>query len=305
MDIEPGTIGWLGTGRMGLIMAGRLIDAGYELAVWNRSASKAQGLVDRGATIVPSIVDLAKCEIVFVIVSTPSALMDVMLGDDGLLSARDVPSIVVDCSTVDAGTSAQVRRRAEELGVASLAAPISGNPRQVAAGESVFAVSGARNAFDRVSAHLHAIAREAIWVGSEEESRLVKLCHNLYLGVMVQALSEVTTLAEKSGIPRSAFLEYLGSTVLGSYWVRERTPDMLSLDWTPTFTMELLRKDFDLGLAAAREAEVPMILSASVIQLIQAAIGLGYRDRDFLALFEIEARAAGMDIQPEAERGDT
>ena len=163
----------------------------------------------------------------------------------------------------------------------------------------MFAVSGDRAAYDRVSDHLHVIAREAIWVGAEEESRLVKLCHNLYLGVMVQALSEVTTLAEKSGISRAAFLEYLGSTVLGSYWVRERTPDMLSLDWTPTFTMELLRKDFDLGLATAREAEVPMILSATVSQLIQAAIGLGYRDRDFLSLFEIEARSAGMDIQPE------
>ena len=305
MAIEPGTIGWLGTGRMGEIMAGRLIDAGHALAIWNRTASKAEGLVDRGATIVSSIQDLSECEIVFVIVSTPSVLLKVMLGDDGLLTGPNQPSIVVDCSTVDAGTSAEVRRRAEELGVASLAAPISGNPRQVAAGEAVFAVSGAREAFDRVSAHLHAIAREAIWVGHEEESRLVKLCHNLYLGVMVQALSEVTTLAEKSGISRAAFLEYLGSTVLGSYWVRERTPDMLSLDWTPTFTMELLRKDFDLGLATARQAEVPMILSATVIQLIQSAIGLGYRDRDFLSLFEIEARSAGMDIQPETERGDT
>lgn len=299
MEANPNTIGWLGTGRMGEIMAGRLMDAGYDLAVWNRTESKARGLAERGAAIVPSIADLARCDIVFVIVSTPAVLLEVMLGADGLLAADNRPSIIVDCSTVDAGTSAEVRSRAAELGVDCLAAPISGNPRQVAAGESVFAVSGARAAYDRVSGHLHAIAREAIWVGAEEESRLVKLCHNLYLGVMVQALSEVTTLAEKSGISRAAFLEYLGSTVLGSYWVRERTPDMLSLDWTPTFTMELLRKDFDLGLATAREAEVPMILSATVIQLIQAAIGLGYRDMDFLSLFEIEARSAGMDIQPE------
>jgi 3-hydroxyisobutyrate dehydrogenase-like beta-hydroxyacid dehydrogenase len=303
MDIGSSTIGWLGTGRMGEIMAGRLIDAGHELAVWNRTPSKAQGLADQGATVVPSIVDLTQCDVVFVIVSTPSVLLQVTLGDEGLLSGADLPSIVVDCSTVDSATSADVRKRAVELGVDYLAAPISGNPRHVAEGESVFAVSGERSAFDRVASYLQTIAREAIWVGPEEESRLVKLCHNLYLGVMVQALSEVTTLAEKSGIPRAAFLQYLGSTVLGSYWVRERTPDMLSLDWTPTFTMELLRKDFDLGLGTAREAEVPMILSATVIQLIQAAIGLGYRDRDFLSLFEIEARSAGMDLQPEPQRG--
>jgi len=115
----------------------------------------------------------------------------------------------------------------------------------------------------------------------------------------VQSLSEVTALAEKAGVPRAAFLDFLNSTVLGSDWVRKRTPDLLALDWTPTFTTELLRKDFDLGLAAARQYEVTMPLAGNVFQLLQAAIGRGYRDADFLSLFAVEAASSGMDVQPQ------
>ena len=107
-----------------------------------------------------------------------------------------------------------------------------------------------------------------------------------------------TALAEKAGVPRAAFLDFLNSTVLGSDWVRKRTPDLLALDWTPTFATELLRKDFDLGLAAARQHEVTMPLAGNVFQLLQAAIGRGYRDADFLSLFAVEAASSGMDVQP-------
>jgi len=107
-----------------------------------------------------------------------------------------------------------------------------------------------------------------------------------------------TALAEKAGVPRAAFLDFLNSTVLGSDWVRKRTPDLLALDWTPTFTTELLRKDFDLGLAAARQHEVTMPLAGNMFQLLQAAIGRGYRDADFLSLFAVEAASSGMDVQP-------
>ncbi|WP_453971687.1 NAD-binding protein [Amorphus sp. MBR-141] len=138
-----------------------------------------------------------------------------------------------------------------------------------------------------------------MWVGEAEQARVVKICHNLYLGLIVQSLSEVTVLAEKSGVPRAAFLEFLNSTVLGSDWVRKRTPDMLSLDWTPTFTTELLRKDFTLGLDIALKEEVGMPLAAGVMQLIQAAIGRGHRDDDFLSLFQVQAESAGMTLDPE------
>jgi 3-hydroxyisobutyrate dehydrogenase-like beta-hydroxyacid dehydrogenase len=128
--------------------------------------------------------------------------------------------------------------------------------------------------------------------GDADQSRLVKLCHNLYLGMMAQALVEVTTLAEKGGTGRAAFLEFLNGTVVGSDWVRNRTPALVARDWTPTFTTDLLRKDFDLGLAEARSLEVPMPVGAAVHQLIQAAIGAGWRTEDFLSMYEQQARNA-------------
>ena len=113
--------------------------------------------------------------------------------------------------------------------------------------------------------------------------------------MVVQALVEVTALAEKGGTGRAAFLEFINATVLGSQWTRNRAPDLVARDFTtPTFTTELLRKDFDLGLAAARSLEVPMPAASAVYQLIQSAVGTGLRHADFLALYEQQARIAGL-----------
>ncbi len=293
------TIGWLGTGRMGAAMAGRLLDAGHPVAVWNRTAAKARALAERGATVAGSIAELAGQDIVFVMVSTPRDLEDVVLGADGLLSAARPPAVLVDCSTVSADSSQRVREAVVAAGSQFLAAPVSGNPHVVAEGGAILVASGPRPTYDLVRPYLDAIGKMSVYVGEEEQARLVKLCSNLYLGLIVQSLSEVTTLAEKAGVPRAAFLDFLNSTVLGTDWVRKRTPDLLALDWTPTFTTELLRKDFDLGLAAARQYEVTMPLAGNVFQLLQAAIGRGYRDADFLSLFAVEAASSGMAVRPQ------
>lgn len=287
-------LGWLGTGRMGAAMAGRLIDAGNDVAVWNRTQSKTEPLVAKGATAVNEIVDLGSCDIVFIMVSTPKDLVEVVTGPKGLLGGSEKPSIIVDCSTVSAGTSAEVRRAVVEAGLQFLAAPISGNPHVVEEGGACIVASGPKSTYDAAAPYLEQIAKVAVHAGDEEQSRLVKLCHNLYLGMMVQALVEVTTLAEKGGTSREAFLAFLNGTVLGSDWVRKRTADLVELDWTPTFTTELLRKDFDLGLGAARELEVPMPIGSAVHQLIQSAIGTGLREQDFLALYVQQARGAHM-----------
>jgi 3-hydroxyisobutyrate dehydrogenase-like beta-hydroxyacid dehydrogenase len=295
-------LGWLGTGRMGAALAGRLIDAGEDVTVWNRTAAKAQPLAARGARAVGRITDLGGCDIVFVTVSGPRDLEEVVYGEYGLLSGESKPGIVVDCSTVSDSASASVRAAAQAAGVGFLAAPVSGNPHVVAAGGACIVASGPAESFRLAKPYLDAMAKVAVYAGEAEQSRLVKLCHNLYLGMMVQALVEVTTLAEKGGTDRAAFLEFLGGTVVASEWVRRRTGDLVARDWTPTFTTELLRKDFDLGLEAARSLEVPMPVAASVHQLIQSAIGLGLRNVDFLSLYDQQALGAGLARDPDSER---
>lgn len=290
------TLGWLGTGRMGEAMAGRLVDAGHDVLVWNRTRSKTAGLVERGARAVEEIPELTAAEIVFVMVSSDADLATVLTGPAGLLTAERKPAVVVDCSTVSSEMSAQMRAAAGEVGVEFLAAPVSGNPHVVAEGGSCFVASGPAATFERARPFLETIAKVAVHAGEGEQSRLVKLAHNLYLGMMVQVLVEVTSLAEKGGTDRAAFLEFLNGTVLGSDWVRKRTKDLVELDWEPTFTTELLRKDFDLGLGAARDLEVPMLVGSAVHQLIQSAISTGSRDLDFLSLFVQQARSAALEI---------
>ena len=236
--------------------------------------------------------------------ATPADLEEVVCGEHGLLSADQAgadlarpdrgPGVIVDCSTVSAETSARVRAAANAAGADFLAAPVSGNPHVVAEGGCCIVASGPAEVFQRVRPYLEEIAKVAVHAGEGEQARLVKLCLNLYLGIMVQALVEVTSLAEKGGTDRAAFLEFLGGTVLASDWVRKRTGDLVRRDWTPTFTTELLRKDFDLGLDAARSLEVPMPVGAMVYQLIQTAIGTGLRHEDFLSLYELQAAGAAL-----------
>jgi 3-hydroxyisobutyrate dehydrogenase-like beta-hydroxyacid dehydrogenase len=280
---------------MGLAMAGRLVDAGVEVSVWNRTSDKAQSLVDRGARRVATIRELGGSDVVFVMVARPVDLEEVVCGEGGLVGATARPRVVVSCATVDPETSARVRATLAAHGVDYLAAPISGNPHVVADAKSTFVVSGPRVTYDAVAPLLDTIARASIWVGEGEEAITVKICHNLYLGMIAQSVAEVTVLAEKSGVEREMFLDFLNSTGLATPWVINRTPDLLALDWTPTFTTELLRKDFELGMDRARRVEAPMPLAANVLQLLQSAIGRGYRDADFLSLFAVQAESAGLD----------
>jgi 3-hydroxyisobutyrate dehydrogenase-like beta-hydroxyacid dehydrogenase len=291
---DGASLGWLGCGRMGAAMAARLIDAGNRVTVWNRTTSKTDPLVARGATAAGRITDLGACDIVFVTVSRPADVQQVVMGPGGLLRGTRTPGVIVDCSTVSAETSAEVRAAAEAAGAGFLASPVSGNPHVVAEGRACLVASGPAEVFGRVRPYLEQMARVAVYAGEQEQSRLVKLCHNLYLGIMVQALVEVTTLAEKGGTDREAFLTFLNGTVLSSDWVRRRSGDLVKRDWTPTFTTELLRKDFDLGLDAARDLEVPMPVGSLVHQLIQAAVTTGARDQDFLSLYEQQARIAAL-----------
>jgi 3-hydroxyisobutyrate dehydrogenase-like beta-hydroxyacid dehydrogenase len=294
---ETGTIGWLGSGRLGTAMATRLVEAGHDVLVWNRTASKTAPLAERGAKPVAEIADLGDADVVFVTVSTSADLEQVVAGPSGLLAAARRPPIIVDCSTVEQDCSARIRGLAHEAGVRFLAAPVSGNAAMVAAGRACIVASGPAEVFHRVEPYLTQMVKSAVHVGDQEQSRLVKLCHNLYLGMMVQALAEVMSLAEKGGADLAAFLEFLNSTVLGSDWVRGRTQELVTQDCAVTFTTELLRKDFDLGLAAARALEVPMPIGASVHQLIQSAIGIGLREYDMLSLYLQQALVAALPVE--------
>lgn len=293
------TIGWVGTGRMGSAMAQRLVRAGCDVAVFNRTRAKLDALVAEGAKAVDSLAELATREIVFASLGSSEDLLEVLFADGGILRQEAAPRIIVDCSTVSSDASADARARADERGTTLLAAPVSGNPRVVGAGRLTIAVSGSRAAFDEVAPYIELLGAGVTYVGDAEVARLVKLCHNLFLGVTIQSLIEVTLLAEKGGVRREDFLSFLNASVMGSLFSRYKTPALVNLDFEPSFTTKLLRKDFDLGLAAGRQLGVPMPVAALVHQIVQAGVGEGIGDIDFAALISVAARSAALELVSE------
>ena len=294
-----GEVGWLGAGRMGSVLIRRLLAADTDVTVYNRTKARAEPLVADGAKIADAAADLARAEVVFVTVGTSQDLLDAVLGPAGLLAGDQAPAVVVDLSTVSVEASRQVRDGLAARGTQFLAAPVMGNPRVAAAGRLTFALSGPESAAERVRPHLNILGAGASYAGEGEIARTVKLCHNLFLGTVMQSLAEVTVLAQKAGVSRQAFLACINDSVLGSTFTRYKTPALVNLDFHATFTSTLLRKDFDLGLAAAREHEVPMPVTAVVHQLVQSLVGHGYGEQDFATLIELEASSAGLQLTSE------
>ena len=291
------SVGWIGAGRMGAAMAIRLGRAGVGPTVWNRTRSKASAT---GCAVAEELADLRDYDVVFTMVSTTADLQSVLLGENGLLADPDhLPGIVVDCSTVSTESSELIRSECDARGVAFLAAPVSGNGKVVKAGRLSLVVSGPEETFRKVEHLLRYIGKSVTYVGDGDAARLVKICHNLMLGVVTQCLAEITVLAEKGGVSRAAFLEFLNDSVMGSVFTRYKSPAFVHLDYTPTFTPILLRKDFDLGLAAAHELDVPMPLAAITAQLVQQTVASGRITEDFAILLDQQAAASGLSLKPE------
>jgi len=298
-NLRAHKLGWIGVGRMGFRLAQRLLTAGCDLSIYNRTRSKAEPLVAEGAKLVDSPADLADSDIVFTIVSADDDFREVTLGDRGVLAQENAPKILIDSTTISAGMSAEVRAAADKVGTMLLAAPVSGNPQVVAAGKLTLVVSGPAEAFETARPYMDLLGAGSTYVGDADAARLAKICHNLMLGIVTQCMAEITVLAEKGGLERSAFLEFLNRSVMGSVFTRYKTPAFVKLDYHPTFTPVLLRKDFDLGLKAARELDVPMPLAALTHELVQSLIGRGHVDQDFALLLQQQADASGLKLEPE------
>ena len=215
---------------------------------------------------------------------------------------------MVDCSTIGVEESAAIRRRLSEHNIAFVCAPVSGNAKVIKAGRLSAVVSGPEAACKRVMPLIEAFAPQGVsYVGDGELARICKIAHNVMLGVVIENLIEITLLTNKMGVPRQAFLAFLNNSVMGSMFTRYKSPALVNLDWTTTFTPELLRKDLDLGLELAREQDVPMPVTAAAREMLQSHFGAatlksdpeGYLQKDFAALAETMALMAGMKLESE------
>src|ERR1700676_3750293 len=253
-------IGWIGMGRMGFPMAERLIKAGHDVTIWNRTRAKAEPLAKIGGKVVDHLYELKNVAVLFSIVATGKDVQDVLYGKNGVCSqGGKMPPIVVDCSTIAVEESATIRDKLKQLGADFVASPVSGNAKVIKAGKLSAVVSGPEAACQTAT-----------------------------------PLIEITLLTNKMGVPRHAFLAFLNNGVMGSMFTAYKSPALVNLDWTTTFTPELLRKDLDLGLELAREMDVPMPVTAATREVLQGHFGAAmlqknpkeYLEKDFAALAE-------------------
>ena len=302
-------IGWIGLGRMGAPMAERLLKAGHDVTVWNRTRAKAEPLAKSGGKIAGKLSDLAGLDVVFSIVSTGKDLDEIYFGPNGVLAnGGKAPKIVVDCSTISIEDSADIRRKLIDAGADYVTAPVSGNAKVIKAGKLSSVMSGPEGAANTVKPLLDVVAPQGVaYVGDGDLARVCKIAHNVMLGVVIENLIEITLLANKMGVPRHAFLAFMNNGVMGSMFTKYKSPALVNLDWTTTFTPELLRKDLDLGLELAREMDVPMPVTAATREVLQSHFGAAmlqpdpeaYLQKDFAALIETMALAAGMKLASE------
>jgi 3-hydroxyisobutyrate dehydrogenase len=311
---NPLKLGWIGMGRLGFQMSERLLKAGQDVTIWNRTRSKAEPLAAKDGKVVDKPSDLAGVDVLFCIVSAGKDLKEVLFGPNGAVTSGKVPPVVVDCSTIAVEDSAEVRGKLKERGAEFVASPVSGNAKVIKAGKLSAVVSGPEAVCKTVTPLIELFAPRGVsYVGDGELARVCKIAHNVMLGVVIENLIEITLLANKMGVPRHAFLAFMNNSVMGSMFTRYKSPALVNLDWTTTFTPELLRKDLDLGLELGREHDVPMPVTAAAREVLQAHFGAAtlkpnpdeYLQKDFAALMETMGLMAGMNLASESKNVPT
>jgi 3-hydroxyisobutyrate dehydrogenase-like beta-hydroxyacid dehydrogenase len=272
-------------GKMGQALAGRLLDQGWPILIWNRSPKDFSALEDRGAIRLHSFDDLwDRARIVITFVANDDALASVCFEDGGVLRSGASDRILIDMSTVSPAISSEIAARAKAVGVDYLRSPVSGNPAVLSAGTITLIVSGPRATFDRVDELLHSIGPTVLYVGDAEHSRTLKLAINAGLAITAQMMAELIVLGENNGIERSILLHALGESVMGSPFVRYKTPGLINHDYSATFTTNLLIKDLELALDVAHGADLTLPVIELVNSLTHLASSNGYGEIDFASL---------------------
>jgi 3-hydroxyisobutyrate dehydrogenase-like beta-hydroxyacid dehydrogenase len=289
------TLGFIGLGAMGGRMARRLLDAGYAVHGYNRTASKAADLVKAGMTLAASPREVAeRVDAVFTMVTDDGALEAVTRGPDGILAGLRPRGILIEMSTVSPAVIQRLAADAAARGGALLDAPVSGSPATLESGQLSFMVGGDPAVLDRARPFLLAIGPTITHVGPVGLAKSMKIAVNQVLAVQMLAFSEAVVLAEKAGIERARAVEVLLKSVVASPMVKYRGPFVLGMPAEAWFDVDMIQKDLRLALDMARASGVTLPSVSLTHELLTAAKGLGLAKYDFAIIFDVIARMSGL-----------
>ena len=287
-------LGYIGLGVMGGRMAARLMSKGHTVTAYNRTASKARPLVDRGLRLANSPRDVAAAaDVTFVMVANSAALRAVADGPDGFIAGAGPGKIVVDMSTVSPALSRDLARQVRDRGARMVDAPVSGSVLTLEQGKLSIMVGGDRETFDRIKPLLEDIGPKVTYVGSNGLAVSMKIATNISVGVQMLAFAEGVRLAEKSGIARETAVDVLTHSAIGSPMLQYRGPFVLQMPAEAWFNTNMMQKDLLLALELGRELDVPLPTTSVTNEWLTVARAMGLGDADFAAVFQALARVSG------------
>jgi 3-hydroxyisobutyrate dehydrogenase len=278
-------VGLIGLGLMGHPMGANLLKAGYELTVWNRTASRGDDLVAQGAKRAPTPRELAAAsEVIISIVSDPPALESVLWGESGVFAGLRRGSAVIESSTVSPGLERRAAAAAAGLGSEFLEAPVTGGTWGAEKGELVFMVGGEASTLKRVEPILGAMGKRWFHLGPIGAGQTVKLAMNLLLNLEVEAFAEALALVTRAGVPGQSLFEVMQSSMGRSGVLDLKGANMLKGDYKPSFPLRLMHKDVSLALDLGNQLGVPLPAAAAAREVMNAVKGATTEDVDFSAL---------------------
>jgi 3-hydroxyisobutyrate dehydrogenase-like beta-hydroxyacid dehydrogenase len=290
-------IGWLGLGKMGIPMAANLINAGNTVLVYNRTSSRTQELVEKGAILADTVKALSsESDVVISMISDDDALKSVSFGRGGLFENLKPGAIYIDMSTVSPVASELVATAANKKGIRYLRAPVSGSTALATAGTLTILVSGPQDAYEECSEIFNAMGKVTFYVGGGEEARYLKLVLNMMVGITSAMIGEVLTFGKKGGMDWSQMIDVICTSVVGSPLINYKAQTLKDRNFTPAFTVSQLAKDFDIALDTARVIDAPLPITAQIRQNLGALRANGNGDSDFFAYVTILEQMAGLDI---------
>jgi 3-hydroxyisobutyrate dehydrogenase len=291
-------VGFIGLGIMGRGMSHNLLDAGFELTVWNRTAERAREVVDAGATLVGSPAEVAQaCDIVVTCVSDTPDVEQVLTGDDGVIHGASAGDLVVDCSTISPDVTRVLAAALSERDIEMLDAPISGGSEGAAQGTLSIMVGGPAEQFERARGVFAAMGSSITHVGEEHGAgQAVKLVNQILVVHNMLGVSEALLLATAEGLDLQRTLDAVTGGAAGSWMLSNRGPQVIARDWSPGFTIDLQQKDLRLVLEAFERLRLPALGTGLISQLYATLQRRGLGAEGNHALVRALEQLAGVEV---------
>jgi len=288
-------IGYIGLGVMGSQMVIRLLEKGHSITGYNRTRSKAQGLIDKGMKWADSPRAVAQAaDITISMVTNSDALSQISTGPNGIMEGLGPGKVWVDMSTVSPAVSRSLAARVREKGADMVDAPVSGSVVTIQQGKLSVMVGGRAETFERVKPVLLDLGPKVTHVGENGLALVMKIATNLSLPVQILAFTEGVLLAEKSGIPRETAVDVLIHTVAASPMIQYRGPFVLKMPDEAWFNVNMMQKDMQLALELGRQVDVPLPTASIANEFLTAARAMGLAEEDFAIIFKVLERMSGV-----------